>query len=143
MSSIRVSPGVKRIEVNDAGECIELNLGDQTFSTRFYQMFDRVDEGIARAQPRAAELDNKYKDASPSERERAMCEFNVEVHKILKDEVDGFFGEGTCRKVFGDIVPHYSMYLDFFEQLKPFFVEYANERVEKMGRYSVDRRGNV
>lgn len=142
-NSIRVGCGVTRIEVNDAGECIELHLGDQTFAPRFFEMFDRVDAKIQEFQPRAAELDKKYKDASKLELERAMCEFNVEIHAILKNEVDSFFGEGTCKKVFGDIVPHYSMYLDFFEQLKPFFVEYAQERMKKMQKYSLERQGNV
>lgn len=142
-NGIRVDRGVSRIEVNDAGECIELNLGDQTFATRFFELFDRVDVKIKEFQPRAAEMDRAYKDAPKLERERAMCEFNVEIHAILKNEVDSFFGEGTCKKVFGDIVPHYSMYLDFFEQLKPFFVKYAQERMGKMQRYSLERQGNV
>ena len=140
---IKVDTGVKRIKVNENGDCIELHLGDQTFATRFFEMFDRVNEKIDAMQPEALELDKKYKDAGELERKRAMCEFNVSLHKVLKDEMDNFFGEGTCKKVFGDIVPHYNLYLDFFYQIKVFFAEYAKERVEKMSKYSTERRGNA
>lgn len=143
MNSIRVSSEIKRIEVNDAGEYIELNLGDQSFASRFYEMLDRVEKSIDSMNIRALELDQKYKDASLFERQRAMCDFNTELHTILKGEVDSFFGEGTCRKVFGDIIPHYSMYLDFFEQLQPIFANFAQERRQKMQKYSPERQGNV
>lgn len=143
MHQIRISSGIKRIEVNEAGEYIELNLGDQTFASKYYKMFDRVQEAINAMNPRALELDQKYKDANPFERQRAMCDFNAQLHTVLKEEVDNFFGEDTCRKVFGDIIPHYSMYLDFFEQLQPIFAEFAQERMKKMQKYSLGRQGNV
>lgn len=143
MDGIRVKSGIKRIEVNDDGEYIELHLGDSSFPVRYFEMTDRVTEKINEMQPRALELDQKYRDAPNAERQRAMCAFSLELHAMIRDEVDGFFGEGTCRKVFGDIVPTLEMYSDFFEQLKPFFSAYAAERAALMSRYSPERMGNV
>ena len=143
MESIRVKSGVKRIEVNDAGETIELYLGDSSFPVRYFEMTDRVSRKIDEMQPRALELDRQYKDAPPVERQRAMCDFSLELHTMIRDEVDGFFGAGTCRKVFGDIVPTLEMYNDFFAQLVPFFSAYAAERAELMRKYSPERAGNV
>ncbi len=53
-------------------------------------------------------------------------------------------GEGTCRKVFGDIVPSVDLYVDFINQLAPYFEKYGKERQKKlMQKYNPNRRGNV
>ena len=58
-------------------------------------------------------------------------------------EVDKLFGEGTCKKVFGDIAPGFDLFLDFFEQLTPYLQEFSRERTQCMSKYSADRIGNA
>ena len=42
MAGIRVQSAVKKIEVNDNGEYISLNLGDSSFPERFFAMVDNI-----------------------------------------------------------------------------------------------------
>lgn len=141
MSGLRVNTGAKRIEVNDAGEYIVLNFGDQSFPKRVFDMMDRI-----KAKAEQAETEEKaIREKNPEEdsRLRALAEFNEGLHRYMMQEVDGVFGPETCRKVFGNIVPGIDLFEDFFDQLMPFFEEYAKERAAKMNKYSAARTGNV
>lgn len=142
MSGIRVSTGVKKIEVNDEGEYITLNFADQDFPRRVFAMMDRVQERADKAKDEEGEIVAAHPDGS-FEQARALTDFNVELHRYVMAEVDGVFGEGTCRKVFGDIVPGIDLFQDFFEQLMPYFEQFGKERQEKMSKYSAARTGNV
>ena len=42
MAGIRVSTSVKKIEVNDNGDFIELNFSDNSLPDRFYTMLDNI-----------------------------------------------------------------------------------------------------
>lgn len=141
MSGLRVNTGAKRIEVNDAGEYIVLNFGDQSFPKRVFDMMGRIK---ARTEQAAAE-EKKIREENQDEENRilALAEFNEGLHRYVMQEVDGVFGPETCRKVFGDIVPGIDLFEDFFNQLMPYFEDYAKERSAKMSKYSAGRTGNV
>lgn len=142
MAGIRVNTGVKRIEVNDDGDYITLNFADQSFPERFFAMIDRVTDIAKAAEPKEEDLRKKY-PAGSVELARAFSSFNLEFHTAVAGEIDGFFGAGTCKRVFGDIVPGIDLIDDFFQQLMPYFQEFGKERAEKMSKYSPDRTGNV
>lgn len=118
MDKIKIDNGTKRIEVNDNGDYIELPMRDQSFPTRFFEFAGKIVtryEGI-----RKEEVDLM----SAEEQLRKMKEVAVENMK----DIDELLGEGTCKKVFGDIVPDDFMIIEFFEQLTPFIHKYGNER---------------
>lgn len=137
MAGIRVNTGVKRIEVNDAGEYIELNFGDQSLGTRFYSMWERINAKADEVQKQleAAKNDN--------ENIKSLLTVNEDFHRYMMAEIDGCFGADTCRKVFGNIIPAIDMVDDFFTQLLPYFEQGANERKAKMSKYTADRVGNA
>lgn len=137
MAGIRVNTGVKRIEVNDAGEYIELNFGDQSLGTRFYSMWERVK---AKTEETGKQLEETKKDP---ENLKSMLSINEDLHRYIMAEIDGCFGAETCRKVFGNIIPAIDMVDDFFTQLLPYFEQGANERKAKMSKYNADRVGNA
>lgn len=142
VDSIRVDTGVKRIEVNDDGETITLNFADQSFPARYFQMVDEFEAKSAEFQKQAQELDEK--EMSEYEKQRAIADFNLEIHEFFKERIDGLFGPETCRKVFGDIVPAMDLYMDFLNQLAPFFQKYGKERQKKLAqKYNLARKGNV
>lgn len=143
--SFRVSTGAKRIEVNDAGECITLNLGDQSFLPRLSAVIDAFNARMPEYEAHAKELDamtveteqdnfNKLKD---------MAQYNEKIHRELMSEIDGVFQDEVCRKVFGAIVPPMDMFADFFKQLAPYIEKYGRERAEKISKYSPNRTGNA
>ena len=146
IDSIRVDTGVKKIEVNDERETISLNFADQSFPTRYFAMLDEFEAQQEVFQKEAEALDREFeeKQLSDYDRSRKTAEFNLKVHQFFKERVEGLFGEGTCRKVFGDIVPSVDLYVDFINQLAPFFEKYGKERQKKlMKKYSPKRKGNV
>lgn len=142
MSGIRVNTGAKRIEVNDNGDYIVLNLGDASFADRFFEMIDVIQEKVNAKTPKAKEIDETTAEGS-EERHRAVAKLSREVYEEVMPEIERFFGPGTCKKVFGDIVPGIELYDDFFQQLMPYFEEFSKERAEKMKKYSANRTGNV
>ncbi len=141
MSGLRVNTGAKRIEVNDDGEYIVLNFGDQSFPSRVFDMIDRIQAKAVEATDKSREIEKNFPDED--ERKKELARFNEEIHRYMMDEVDGVFGAETCRKVFGDIVPGIELIDDFFTQIMPFFEEYAKERAVRLEKYSARRTGNV
>ncbi len=142
MAGIRVNTGAKKIEVNDSGDYITLNFSDHSFPERFFSMLDKVQAMTAEAEPEEAAIREQY-EAGSLELMRALTALDVEIHKAISAEVDGLFGPGTCRKVFGDIVPGVELYDDFFSQLMPYFEEFGKEQKQRMSKYSAARTGNV
>lgn len=142
MSGIRVNNGAKKIEVNDNGDYIVLNFGDHSFPEKFFSLLDRVQDLAAEAEPREKEIRARCQEGS-LELMRELTALDGEVHRKISSEVDALFGPGTCRKVFGDIVPGVELYDDFFTQLLPYFQQFGEERARRMSKYSAERTGNV
>lgn len=142
MAGIRVSTGAKRIEVNDEGDYIVLNFNDHSFPERFFAMLDRVQALAEEAAPQEQVIRQQY-EAGSMELLRALTSLDSELHRKISTEVDSLFGPGTCRKVFGDIVPGVELYDDFFSQLMPWFEQFSSERAQRMSKYSAARAGNV
>lgn len=142
MAGIRVNTGAKRIEVNDNGDYIVLDFGDNSLPDRFFAMVDRVQERAKESVPEAEKIETEYEKGSEAYI-RAGAALMRKVHENIMAEVDGFFGPGTCKKVFGDIVPGIELYDDFFNQLTPYFEQAAKERAQRMSKYSASRTGNV
>lgn len=142
MAGIRVNTGDKKIDVNDNGDYIVLNLSDSSFPDRFFSMVDRVQEHAAEAEARAKELEGRLEPGSEAML-RAAASLYRELHEGVMAEVDALFGADTCRKVFGDIVPGIELFDDFFTQLMPYFEQFGKERAKRLSKYSAARTGNV
>lgn len=146
MSGIRVNTGVKRIEVNDDGDYITLSLNDNAFLDRFLSLYERIQNMADEYTGKENAVREKYADGAESSRDGLLREtfaLYTEAGKTMKQEMDSLFGEGSCKKVFGDITPSFELYLDFFEQLTPYLQEFAKEKAQRMSKYSAGRTGNV
>lgn len=133
MEKIRIQRNIKRIEVNDEGECITLDFNDQSLPYRFLRMLKEIHAKQREFEEKLDGEDSVY----------SAVEFEHEINLYFKAKIDELFGEGTCRKVYGDILPSIEMHADFLTQLTPYFEEYAKQRREKMSRYNAGRIGNV
>lgn len=136
MKSLRVNTGVKRIEVNDNGDYIVINLSDNSFFTRFNSFLNWLNT-------KQAELDasewatGKEPDAlMVFDGYRALC-------KETCTQLDDFFGDGCCSKVFlGIEEPGIELIVDFLDQIIPILNEFAKERNENIRlKYSRNRKG--
>lgn len=142
MGGIRVNTGAKRIEVNDNGDYIVLDFSDNSLPDRFFSMIDRVQKHGDDCAKRLEEISTEQKEGSEGY-VRATSALLRKVHEEIMGEVDELFGTGTCKKVFGDIVPGIELYDDFFTQLMPYFEQAGKERAQRMKKYSAARTGNV
>lgn len=144
MAGIRINSGAKRIEVNDNGDYITLNLSDNNFLDRFFSLYKNLQEMADKATEEEKEIKKKHAGGGDSV---AFAEDAFSLYKGfssgLMAEVDNLFGEGTCTKVFGDIKPTFDLYIEFFEQLTPYIQEFAKEKAQRMNKYSAARTGNV
>lgn len=131
MEKISLKRGIT-VEVNDNGDTIELNLEDQKFVDRFYQLIGKLDEvkkNVNEANVRQMSDGDKL-------------QYLIGQTEEILTEIDGIFGEGCCRKVFGDIVPNPYLIAEFFEQMTPIIEKYMQERKKKINeKYSRQRRG--
>lgn len=140
MEKIRIQRNVKRIEVNDNGEFITLDFDDLNLPYRYYGMLKKLEKDRAKFTNELAEkLKDKPKDICTEELVNAERELNI----YFRDAVDEVFGEGTCRKVYGDILPSLEMHMKFFDALRPYFEEEAKHRQQRMSKYSARRMGNA
>lgn len=129
---IRINSGVKKIEVNDDGEFILLPVSDDGFVLSFYRLMEDIQksgESVSRDIVDVPAVD--------------QVEKIVETEREIKAKVDTLFGDGTCKKVFGDILPSMDLFVEFFGSLVPFLEEYKNERAAKMGKYNAERTGSA
>lgn len=139
MDKIRIARNVRRIEVNDDGEYITLDFDDLNLPYRYYAMLKRFENDRITFAKKFAE---SVKNTTEAEAADKLAEAEREMNIYFRDAVDEVFGKGTCRKVYGDILPSIEMHLEFFDALKPFFEEEAKRRRQKMNKYSAKRSGN-
>lgn len=120
MAGIRVNSGVIRVEVNDNGDTIVLRK-DFNFVNNVVSFAD----GLGALQK---EFNDKAAQIAPDDAD-AKLDLLYSMHKELHDALEVLFGEGTCRKVFGDgevdVIPTLDAVSDFCEQINPFIVQIA------------------
>ena len=139
MEKIRIQRNVKQIEVNDNGDFITLDFDDLNLPYRYYGMLKKFEKDRARLTNELAEkLKGKPADICTEELVAAERELNI----YFPDAVDKVFGEGTCRKVYGDILPSLEMHMQFFDLIRPYFEEEAARRQQRMSKYSAKRSGD-
>lgn len=139
MEKIRAVRNIKKIEVNDDGEFITLDFDDLNLPYRYYGMLKRFEKERAKF---TNELAQKLKGKPTNICTEELVNAERELNTYFRDAVDEVFGEGTCRKVYGDILPSLEMHMQFFDALRPYFEEEAKRRQEKMNKYSAKRSGD-
>lgn len=140
MQCIRITRNIKRIEVNDQGECIVLDFDDLNLPYRYYNMLRKMEQDRIKFNEELAE---KLKGKTDEEATAELIEAERRLNIYFRDAVDEVFGEGTCRKVYGDILPSIEMHMQLFDELRPYFEEEAKRRREKMNKYSARRTGDA
>lgn len=126
IEKIRVSSGIK-VEVNDDGETITIPVEDVNFMDRFYNMIDCIKAS-------AGKLTSTNTDDTREQLKIIIGECNN-----ISQEMDNLFGQGSCRKIFGDVTPTPYAVIDFYNQIGPIIERYASERQRKiMQKYNVN-----
>lgn len=149
--SLRVDRGIRRIEVNDEGEYLEITLNDPTFFSRFADFLKWLESSQTELESWDKEYRGKYEIAEGQEQDadiidvEAISEYankHVDLCKETCIQLDQLFGTDSCRKVFGNMLPDEYCISDFLEKLTPIMQRMAKERDEKIQlRYDGKRKG--
>ena len=148
------------IEVNDAGETISFDTSDTSLTSRFFDMYEKIDALTKDYEAKAIEI-----EARPDESLRTMEIANEKTGElenkvvITKNQFDGakliesfyaesrtvldmFLGAGACQKIFGD-KNYLNMFDDLFTALEPHFkkmgINAENMKKNVVNKYSPNR----
>lgn len=137
---LQVDNGLRKIKVNDEGEYIEVSVNDSTFFDRFADLLVWISDKEKELEQYGE--DHKTDTLEDMEVIREVVRKRTETYQECCQRLDMLFGEGCCRKVFGDIVPDDLLIMDFLEQVTPVIEELGKERNKKLSlRYSRSRKG--
>lgn len=147
MDSLRIDNGLKKIEVNDAGEYIEFSVVDSGFFRAFFDLLQWFDEQENRKEIKEMEEQGDKvvsDDVNEINYDAANSVLDIR-EKIIKEaceKIDNIFGAEASRKIFGRIIPDMFMIADFFEQITPLIEKYSKERNQSINKkYSKGRKG--
>lgn len=130
--SIRIKSSL-RINVNDAGDVILMPVEDTQFIEAFFNLLDSFSQASENIKAKTAGREISEQVKPVAEEMRGMM-----------TQLDNLFGEGCCKKVFGDIVPTPYIMANFFDQIAPILNKYANDRQLKISeKYNRNRTGGT
>lgn len=141
MDKLRVNSGIKTIEVNDAGECIQFSVTDSSFFESFFELINWF------------EGDELKKSIDELESKKGTADEDITALQVLLDmhkgiitqamgKIDSIFGSEASSKIFCGTIPDIYAIVDFFEQITPYIEKYAKERNRDISKkYSTNRKG--
>lgn len=147
MDSLRIDNGLKKIEVNDAGEYIEFSVVNNDFFRGFSELMKWFDEKnvqheISEIQKQEEEVVSENADEINHEALNNVIDIREKISKEVCEKIDAIFGTEASRKIFGGIVPDMFSIAEFFEKIAPFIEKYAKERNQTINKkYNKNRKG--
>lgn len=147
MDSLRIDNGLKKIEVNGAGEYIEFSVTDNNFFKSFSDLVQWFEEQENRQEIKDIEEQRKKVVSENGEdinyaALNSVLDIREKISKEACEKIDAIFGTEASRKIFGSIIPDMFLIADFFEKIAPFIEKYAKERNQTIGKkYNKNRKG--
>lgn len=156
---LRVDTGLKKICVNDYGDCITVSLEDSGMAGRYAELIKNLEQIAADAECEDAALNKKYA-AKPIISDEGEIEIDTEqviernnlqikyINKMIP-EIEAVFGMDCIRKVYRecyeeneDFVPSIAALIEFIEQINPVMERLFKERFEfNKRKFNRGRRG--
>lgn len=145
MNSVRFESSVKKIEVNDNGEYVTIDTGDNSFYENFKGLQNWLEAEGKRIREREKERDEARNNGGISivdDASSVIDEF-VNISKEMNKKIDALFGEGALRKAFPDTKsPTLDRGMEFVSAMIPFVEEFIGERNKQIGnKYNANRKG--
>ena len=147
MEKLKINSGLKKIEVNDNGEYITVNLSDNTFFENFNNLMDWMDAKQVYIDEKEKVLQEKYADQNPGEINIKIITETAALYKEVCDEasakLDGMFGYGCMKKVYPDVEsPGFDLIIEFLDEVTPLLKKFAAERKQYINtKYNRNRKG--
>lgn len=144
-ASIRVGQSSKiTIEVNDSGDCIEINPDDKRFSLKLNDFVRNVKTLLSDAENETKKYAALGNNATEDDILSAL-EYDAKISEKVSVWVDDLFGAGTCAKAFGEgTIPSLDSVVEFYNQITPYIQKAVQSRRAAVNkRYSPRRNGGV
>ena len=109
--------GIKRIQVNDNGDYIEIDLMDIELPLKVKNTHDELIRQNKIYSNRCKALEKQYKD-NKNLLQVNLFKAEIDYSKKCREVLDNLLGENACLKIFGE-TNRYGMFDDYFEQLYP------------------------
>lgn len=133
---IRANTGSVDIDVNENGDKISFFISDNEFLKKlssFFEWFFSTKDEIEKL---------KIKEESNLNKFNLLVSAQEGLSKQAMKKLDGFFGDGTSKKIFGDISPTFLCVVDVIFQLAEEIERIAEEHNQSFqNRYSRRRKG--
>lgn len=143
MDRITMASGLKRIEVNENGDCITFDARDQGFTERFMNLLKDFTNKKAEYDAEIKELQSMPCDTEEQQIARAIAalEFNSIVCNWMAEQINAVFQDDVKQKVFGDITPTGEAWAEFMYQLAPIVQTAKAEQSERVRKYTAKYTG--
>lgn len=147
MDSLRIDNGLKKIEVNDAGEYIEFSVVNSGFFRAFFELLQWFEEQKTRKEIKEMEEQSDKVVSDDGNKinygaANSMLDIRDKISREACEKIDNIFGCEASRKIFGSVAPDMYMIADFFEKISPLIEKYQKERRQTINKkYSKNRKG--
>lgn len=147
MDSLRIDNGLKKIEVNDAGEYIEFSVVNSGFFRAFFELLQWFEEQKTRKEIKEMEEQSDKVVSDDGNKinygaANSVLDIRDKISREACEKIDNIFGCEASRKIFGSVAPDMYMIADFFEKISPLIEKYQKERSQTINKkYSKNRKG--
>ncbi len=143
MDSIRIDNGIKTIQVNDAGDCIQFSVTDANFFDGFFEFAHWLESKETLGEIEKIDAEKENLDTEKAETIERVATLQKGLIVQAMEKIDKIFGADASRKIFCGTIPlDLSLIADFIEQITPYIEKYTKERSKKISsKYSVQRKG--
>lgn len=143
MDKITLSNSLKRIEVNENGDCITFDARDQGFMERIMNLMKEFYSKKAEYDAKIEKIQEMPGDTEEQQiaRASAALEFNFDVCGWMKEQINTVFQDNVSGKVFGNITPTGEAWAEFLYQLAPIIQTARAEQSERVRRYTAKYTG--
>lgn len=107
--------GIKRIQVNENGDYIELDLMDIELPLKVMNTHNELIRQHNIYNNRCKAIEKQYKD-NQDLKLKNQIQAEIDYSNKCREVLDGLLGKDACLKIFGE-TNRYGMFDDYFEQL--------------------------
>lgn len=114
---IKIKIGIKRIKLNENGDCLELRINDFTLTRRYSEFLEEVQKII--------NLDKQSESPGTSEKLKLL----EEKQTTVAQKINSFFGDDICQKAFGTNCPYIDDITDFLMGTSELIQKFTGEKI--------------
>ena len=151
MEEIKLSTGIKKIAIKDEeGEVVtvlSVNVADAGTADKFARIINELNGIYGRCEEEADQWKKDHEAVAVTEENKIPLILEVNRIRVkylnqIINSIDELFGEGTIKKIYGEIVPDENALMEFIEQIIPVMSSLFNKRFEQTKkRYNSGRKG--